>query len=87
MGFHLTVSYSNFYNMIYEYIIEFNNSISSKKNQEKRTVFTDFLHFTQFLVIPAGFEPTTRSLEGCCSIQLSYETITGFFIAAAKISN
>jgi hypothetical protein len=25
-------------------------------------------------VIPAGFEPTTRSLEGCCSIQLSYET-------------
>ena len=28
------------------------------------------------LVIPAGFEPTTHSLEGCCSIQLSYETIT-----------
>ena len=27
------------------------------------------------LVIPAGFEPTTHSLEGCCSIQLSYETI------------
>ena len=26
-------------------------------------------------VIPAGFEPTTHSLEGCCSIQLSYETI------------
>ena len=26
------------------------------------------------LVIPAGFEPTTHSLEGCCSIQLSYET-------------
>ena len=25
-------------------------------------------------VIPAGFEPTTRSLEGCCSIQLSYGT-------------
>lgn len=25
-------------------------------------------------VIPAGFEPTTHSLEGCCSIQLSYET-------------
>ena len=30
-------------------------------------------------VIPAGFEPTTHSLEGCCSIQLSYETI--IFIA------
>ena len=27
-----------------------------------------------FFVIPAGFEPTTHSLEGCCSIQLSYET-------------
>ena len=25
-------------------------------------------------VIPAGFEPATHSLEGCCSIQLSYET-------------
>ncbi len=29
-----------------------------------------------FLVIRAGFEPTARSLEGCCSIQLSYRTIT-----------
>lgn len=28
-----------------------------------------------FLVIQAGVEPTTRSLEGCCSIQLSYWTI------------
>ena len=26
-------------------------------------------------VIPLGFEPKTHSLEGCCSIQLSYETI------------
>ena len=26
-------------------------------------------------VIPAGFEPATHSLEGCCSIRLSYETI------------
>jgi hypothetical protein len=26
-------------------------------------------------VIPFGFEPKTYSLEGCCSIQLSYETI------------
>ena len=30
-----------------------------------------------YFVISAGFEPTTRSLEGCCSIQLSYETKTG----------
>ena len=29
-----------------------------------------------FRVIPAGFEPTTHSLEGCCSIQLSYGTDT-----------
>ena len=26
------------------------------------------------LVIPSGFEPETHSLEGCCSIQLSYGT-------------
>ena len=27
------------------------------------------------VVIPLGFEPKTHSLEGCCSIQLSYGTI------------
>ena len=27
------------------------------------------------MVIPRGFEPRTHSLEGCCSIQLSYGTI------------
>ena len=27
-----------------------------------------------FPVIPLGFEPKTHSLEGCCSIQLSYGT-------------
>ena len=27
------------------------------------------------LVIRLGFEPRTHSLEGCCSIQLSYQTI------------
>ena len=26
---------------------------------------------------PAGFEPATYSLEGCCSIQLSYGPISG----------
>ena len=29
-----------------------------------------------FKVIRAGFEPTTHSLEGCCSIQLSYRTLS-----------
>ena len=28
-----------------------------------------------FFVIRLGFEPKTHSLEGCCSIQLSYRTI------------
>ena len=28
-----------------------------------------------FKVIRAGFEPATHSLEGCCSIQLSYPTL------------
>ena len=38
------------------------------------------------LVIPAGFEPTTHSLEGCCSIQLSYGTIDILAIFGAKCS-
>ena len=29
----------------------------------------------EVFVIPLGFEPKTHSLEGCCSIQLSYGTI------------
>ena len=31
-------------------------------------------------VIRLGFEPKTHSLEGCCSIQLSYRTILSEFI-------
>ena len=42
-----------------------------------------------FRVIPARFERATRSLEGCCSIQLSYGTIgktaPAVTICAAKI--
>ena len=30
------------------------------------------------MVIRSGFEPETHSLEGCCSIQLSYRTIMGY---------
>ena len=29
-------------------------------------------------VIPLGLEPKTHSLEGCCSIQLSYGTALSF---------
>ena len=32
---------------------------------------------THCLVIRSGFEPETHSLEGCCSIQLSYQTLVG----------
>ena len=32
------------------------------------------------LVIGLGFEPRTHSLEGCCSIQLSYLTILIFVV-------
>ena len=31
----------------------------------------------------AGFEPATHSLEGCCSIQLSYQS--PFYFAIAKL--
>ena len=30
--------------------------------------------FREKMVIRLGFEPKTHSLEGCCSIQLSYRT-------------
>ena len=43
------------------------NILTQKK--EQKSLLLEF-------VIPAGFEPTTHSLEGCCSIQLSYGTIT-----------
>ena len=33
-----------------------------------------------FRVIELGFEPKTHSLEGCCSIQLSYLTILIFVV-------
>ena len=38
-------------------------------------------------VIPLGFEPKTHSLEGCCSVQLSYGTKIAPLIAPTKILN
>ena len=43
--------------------------------QQKPLKMSGFIIAFISLVIPAGFEPTTHSLEGCCSIQLSYGTI------------
>ena len=43
------------------------------------------------MVIRLGFEPKTHSLEGCCSIQLSYQTIffgckdTAFFQSVGRL--
>lgn len=41
-----------------------------RADRRKNVTVSDFLG----LVIPGGFEPPTHSLEGCCSIQLSYRT-------------
>ena len=38
-------------------------------------------------VIPLGFEPKTHSLEGCCSIQLSYGTVPSEHKISAFIPN
>jgi hypothetical protein len=53
--------------------LEYTNTVKKKK------------HLTRLIdkclvvsVIRAGFEPTTHSLEGCCSIQLSYRTPVSF---------
>ena len=36
------------------------------------------------LVIRVRFEPTTHSLEDCCSIQLSYQTICMFCMSSTE---
>ena len=40
---------------------------------------------SETFVIPSGFEPETHSLEGCCSIQLSYGTSADFLKSDAKV--
>ena len=39
------------------------------------------------LVIRSGFEPETHSLEGCCSIQLSYQTLVGMRLLFAMTTH
>jgi hypothetical protein len=48
-------------------------NLSRKTTPEKKSAISG-LFFS--LVIRIGFKPMTHSLEGCCSIQLSYRTIT-----------
>ena len=50
-------------------------SLLTKGHTTKTTTEQSTLSLSFAKVIPAGFEPTTHSLEGCCSIQLSYGTI------------
>ena len=44
----------------------------------KMFLFCKVRKLDYFQVIPSGFEPETHSLEGCCSIQLSYGTNLDF---------
>ena len=53
----------------------FQINLKSSSSVFSSTSNTLFVIALALLVIPAGFEPTTHSLEGCCSIQLSYGTI------------
>ena len=50
-------------------------------NKEKQ----DLSEVLLFLVIPTRFERVTHSLEGCCSIQLSYGTILFLLFANAYL--
>ena len=46
-------------------------ALTNGEKTKDRPIKSVFFHF----VIPLGLEPKTYSLEGCCSIQLSYGTI------------
>ena len=50
------------------------------KNKYSRNSLNFRSIFLLVFVIQLGFEPRTHSLEGCCSIQLSYLTILIFVV-------
>ena len=50
----------------------------------KRSKPTELMN--RYVVIRLGLKPRTRSLEGCCSIQLSYRTKGAFALFAAKVT-
>ena len=43
-----------------------------KKRPDKQKDHRSFTEMVFIVVSPGGFEPPAHSLEGCCSIQLSY---------------
>ncbi len=60
--------------LVFFHALAFENKFSNRRMKKARHI-RDRLFLLS--VIRAGFEPTTRSLEGCCSIQLSYRTKSG----------
>ena len=64
-----------------EYIDTY-NPIGVGANKQK-----PFVAIRRVDVSPIGFEPMTASLEGRCSIQLSYEPILGYKMVSFAAAN
>ena len=54
------------------FLVQFFSKTLSHKKKRHQLIDTQLI---DGVVIPLGLEPKTHSLEGCCSIQLSYGTI------------
>ena len=59
----------------------------SHKNKTQKKADKLMSTFELFLVSPIGFEPMTASLEGRCSIQLSYEPILVYKMVSFAAAN